>query len=203
MEAAGTGIATHPTTAGSKAVDKKKKMMMAHQLLLPVSMGKKLKISLHLPFPVVQLVSGWSLLMALVFPISCAVAYALISSQSHPLLLRIPELTETQAAQLSEIWGGRLLCTTVQAAAAALALWLPCHHGSRIRRAFAYVALVATAVHHGMYAATVLVVLPAFPTPGDDLLFRICPSTGVFLCLVLDLLGFLALVFLGGGDEED
>ncbi|KAJ1291330.1 hypothetical protein BS78_02G308600 [Paspalum vaginatum] len=206
MEAAGTGSATaHPTTdgAGSKAVDKKNKMLMTHQLL-PVSMAmaKKMK-KIYLPFPVVQLVSGWALLMALVYPFSlavgCAVGYALTSSQSA-LLLRIPKLTETQGALLSHHWDGMLLCAAVQAAAAALALRLPCHPGSRIRRALAYVALVATVVNHCMLASTALVILPALPAPGD--LLRICSSAAVFLCLVSDLLGFLALVFLGG-DEED
>ncbi|KAJ1291331.1 hypothetical protein BS78_02G308700 [Paspalum vaginatum] len=100
-----------------------------------MSMAKKMKKT-YLPFPVVQLVSGWALLMALAQPFSLAVGYALTSSQSA-LLLRIPELTEAQDAQLSHLWDARLLCGTVQAAAAALALWLPCHHDSRIRRAFA------------------------------------------------------------------
>ncbi|KAJ1291332.1 hypothetical protein BS78_02G308800 [Paspalum vaginatum] len=162
-------------------------------------------------FPAVQLVSEYAFLMAITYPVGYAVSYALAYALNHyhvscsqsSLVLRCANLTDAQDAQLSDLWNAILWCAAVQAAVAVLALRrrLPCHRRG-IRRAFAYVALVATVANHGMYASTVFIfLLAAYPGPGD-LPVWICFITVIVFCAALDLLSFLALVFLGG-DEED
>ena len=83
-----------------------------------------------------------------------------------------------------------LWCGTAQAAAAALALLLPCHR-RRARRALAYLALALTIGRHCFYAALARLFLVSDP---GDLFFRICSTVGIFVYAAGDIISFLALL---------
>lgn len=95
---------------------------------------------------------------------------------------------------------GMLWCSTPQAVAAALALLLPHHRRRVLRRAAAYAALALTVASHCMFAGTVLVLVRDDPE-GLGLFFTIMGTSSVFMCAVVDLLGFLVLH--RGGDEVE
>ncbi|CAL4958259.1 unnamed protein product [Urochloa decumbens] len=144
--------------------------------LPPVSLAKKEEAAGAGPFPAVQFVSVWALFTSF--------AYRLV-------------LTYAEAAKVDALWNGMAWYAAPQAAAAALALLLPCRRRRWmwiVRRALAYVALAVAIVSHLMYTSAVRVVLAADP---GNLSFRIPCYVVISMFAVGDLLGFLALLLHG------
>ncbi|XP_048527407.1 uncharacterized protein LOC125506703, partial [Triticum urartu] len=88
-------------------------------------------------------------------------------------------------------------CATLQAAAAVLALRLPCHR-RWVRPAFAYLALALTIVIHCMYAVAVAARLFLADDPQDMFITIFCTVALVFF-VAGDISSFLALFH--GGEE--
>ncbi|XP_037432289.1 uncharacterized protein LOC119299109, partial [Triticum dicoccoides] len=88
-------------------------------------------------------------------------------------------------------------CATLQAAAAVLALRLPCHR-RWVRPAFAYLALALTIVIHCMYAVAVAARLFLVDDPQDMFITIFCTVALVFF-VAGDISSFLALFH--GGEE--
>ncbi|KAM3332737.1 hypothetical protein ACQJBY_028099 [Aegilops geniculata] len=156
--------------------------------LLPLSAAKK-KIRDGVP-----LVCAW----ALINTFSTAVSYVAddyipVSCSQSSFILPCIELTDAEEARVIALCIGILCCAPLQAAAAALALLLPC--GRRLaRRALAYLALAVTVLFHCMYAGAVWIFLAADP----GYIFGRIYFTAVFCFIVVcDLLSFRALL---GGD---
>ncbi|KAF7063284.1 hypothetical protein CFC21_069811 [Triticum aestivum] len=112
-----------------------------------------------------------------------------------PFVLRCVQWTDAQAADDSTLWFGMLCCALLQAAAAALALHLPCHR-RWARRALAFLALVVTFVGHCMYAAAVRLLLAVDPA---YIIARIFCTANIVIFAGGDLICFLG--FLLGGDN--
>ncbi|KAF7066256.1 hypothetical protein CFC21_072273 [Triticum aestivum] len=167
---------------------------------LPLTVGKKKTAS---PCPdTVRLVSQWTLSTACFFLVVFAVTQTLdhyhvpVPCSPSSLVLRCVELTDAGAVEAANAaaesagWIGMLWCGTAQAAAAALALHLPCRY-RRVRRALAYLALALAIVGHSLYARATVLLYAA--DPGS--LFAVIGWTLIIAFLaVVDLLCFLVLV---------
>ncbi|CAO2204600.1 unnamed protein product [Urochloa humidicola] len=139
---------------------------MAH--LPPVSFVKKEEAAG--PFPAVQFVSVWALFTSFAY----ALVYTVNRIDTTPCDPCRLVLTDAEAAKVDALWNGMAWYAAPQAAAAALALLLPCRRRRWmwvVRRALAYVALAAGIVSHLMYTSAVRVVLAADP---GNLSFRDC-----------------------------
>ncbi|VAI12732.1 unnamed protein product [Triticum turgidum subsp. durum] len=112
-----------------------------------------------------------------------------------PFVLRCVLWTDAQAADDSALWFGMLCCALLQAAAAALALHLPCRR-RWVRRALAFLALVVTFVGQCMYAAAVRLLLAVDP---GYIIARIFCTANIVIFAGGDLICFLGLLL--GGDN--
>ncbi|XP_044384544.1 uncharacterized protein [Triticum aestivum] len=142
------------------------------------------------PIPAaVQRAIDWALVTACFPFVSLAFAYALVRydvSCSECVVA----LTDAQNAEVGALWFGMLCCAVLQAAAAALALLLPCG-----RRALAHLALAITIVGHYMYAVVFRLLLAA----GAGFLFsNIFSPASIVLFAGGDLVYFLGLLQGGG-----
>lgn len=114
------------------------------------------------------------------------------------VVLRCVDLTAAAAAEGATLGAGLLWCVVLQAAAAVLALRLPCR-SRRLRTGLASVALAATVLGHCMFASCVHLVLAADP---GYLFYRISSTVSIFIFVVGDVVSFIALL-LGGEDEAE
>ncbi|KAM3364726.1 hypothetical protein ACQJBY_014849 [Aegilops geniculata] len=141
-------------------------------LLLPVSVTVAKTTR---PDAVPLAVSAWALSTAcpclIFFAVDTALRHFLVCGQCH------------QPTDPLEIW--MLCCVALQAAAAVLALWLPCHR-RWVGRALAYLALALTIGGHCIYAAAARLTLVTDPGQETSVL-----RGGVIF-------SFLALLLLGG-----
>ncbi|CAN6172814.1 unnamed protein product [Urochloa humidicola] len=158
--------------------------------------------------PAVLLVCLWALLNAIIFA-GCSIADLIMNRKpctSSNWLFRCVELTEAAAAEASALVRGEIWCSAPQAAAAAVALVLLLTGRRRRSRsrcrwawALAVVALAATAASHYMEARVDRIFLAA--APGDA--YITADIVMGFFLMILDLLGFLCLLILGDGEEEE
>ncbi|CAL4958349.1 unnamed protein product [Urochloa decumbens] len=151
--------------------------------------------------PAVELVSLWGLTNVAAVALTMAVASVLLIIDPCVPLWMLPSLEHldltpdaAKDARARAILLGALLCTVVQAAAAALALLLPAHR-RRIRRALAYAVLVAAVTTHCMYTSVVLDI----HRKEYAVFVRITCSVCIFVIAACDLLCFHALLV--GSDE--
>ncbi|XBH73892.1 uncharacterized protein [Aegilops tauschii subsp. strangulata] len=139
--------------------------------LLPVTTVSETvpKDTLAPPPEAVVIVSAYEFYPAFVVLLYYALHYAMISARSIFFLLTHAEAV---AAEVSALDIGIVCCAVLQAAAAVLAVQLPCHR-VWVSYAFAYLALALTIVGQCM-----------FIDPGD----------AIFISAVGDLMCFLALL---------
>ncbi|XP_037430803.1 uncharacterized protein LOC119296885 [Triticum dicoccoides] len=133
------------------------------------------------PIPAaVQRAMDWALVTACFPFVSLAFAYALVRY----------DVSCSENTEVGALWFGILCCAVLQAAAAALALLLPCG-----RRALAHLALAVTIVGHYMYAVVFRLLLAA----GAGFLFsNIFGPASIVLFAGGDLVYFLGLLQGGG-----
>ncbi|KAF7085229.1 hypothetical protein CFC21_088694 [Triticum aestivum] len=169
--------------------------------LLPVSASAtvaKKTLAARLFQDHVLLLSAWALFTAFVLVVSCALGYAIAYALDHfhvpcsqaSFFLRCHKPTDAEAAEVTALVIGMLCCATLQAAAAALALLLPCRR-PWVRCALAYLALALTIAGHCMYA----VFLNHFANPGD-LFFKICWTVAFVVLEADDMICLLVLLLL-------
>ncbi|XP_044977164.1 uncharacterized protein LOC123444499 [Hordeum vulgare subsp. vulgare] len=158
--------------------------------LLPLSLSAATKKQIR---DDVWLVCGWALINAFSIVFATAVGhYIHLSCSQSSFILPCIELTAAEEAWLTALGIGMLCCAPSEAAAAALALLLPCLR-RRARRALAYLALAVTVLFHCMYVGAVCIFLAADP----GYIFGRIYYTVIFCVIVVcDLLCFRAL--LGG-----
>ncbi|SPT16973.1 unnamed protein product [Triticum aestivum] len=104
---------------------------------------------------------------------------------------RCRRLTDAEEALDSTLKMGMLFCGVVQAASALL---IP-RHRRWVRRALDYLALALTIGGHCIYAAAALLVPVADP---GDVYLRIAFAVVIVIFAAGDIIGFLALLLLGG-----
>ncbi|XBI99894.1 hypothetical protein VPH35_019900 [Triticum aestivum] len=165
-------------------------------LLLPVSVtaAKKTLLAAR-PDAVRVAVSAWVLFIASIYLLFFAVEGAV--HHYHGRLCRqeiCRRLTDTEEALDNTLKMAMLFCGVFQAASALLALRLP-RHCRWVCRALDYLALALTIGGHCIYAAAARLVLVADP---GDVYFRIAFAVVIVIFAAGDIIGFLALLLLGG-----